>query len=176
MVRLVDGEIILRPLGINDASAMAVLANNKKVWDNVRDMLPYPYTLQDAWNFIALCEQENPTCTFAIEYKGEFAGVIGLVKQTDVYRLTAEIGYWLGEPFWNKGIATASVKIIVNYGFEQLDLVRIYSGVFEHNKASQRVLEKAGFALEAIFKNSIIKNDVIESEYRYAILNKNVGL
>lgn len=170
MIKLISDEIILRPLQINDASAMAQMADNKNIWDNLRDLMPHPYSLQDAWNFISRCEQEDPVVTFAIEYHDNFAGVIGLIPQTDIYRLTAELGYWIGEAWWNKGIATRAVKLIVQYGFEQLGLMRIYSGVFEHNKASQRVLEKADFKLEAVFKNAFIKNDKIGNECRYAII------
>jgi len=87
--------------------------------------------------------------------------------------LTAEIGYWIGEPYWSKGIATKAVRLITKYGFNKLELVRIYTGVFDYNKASQRVLEKAGFKLECIFEKSIFKNNQIYDEYRYGLINKN---
>lgn len=167
-----ENNIKLRPLAINDASALAEMANNKKIWDNVRDGLPHPYSLQDAWNFIAICENEEPSMTFAIEYMNEFAGVVGLIQQYDVYRLSAELGFWLGESFWNKGITTSAVRMIVDYGFEKLELIRIYSCVFEQNMASRRVLEKSGFTLEAIFKNAVIKNGIICNECRYSILKQ----
>ena len=170
MITFGSGDVKLRPLNVNDASSIAALADNIKIWNNVRDALPHPYVLQDAWNFIAVCDLEDPVSTFAVVYKGELAGVIGLTKKDDVYKLTAELGFWLGEPFWNKGIATQAVKIIIDYGFEQLGLVRICSCVFDFNKASQRVLEKSGFVLEGIFKNAVIKNNKICDEYRYAIL------
>ncbi len=116
-------------------------------------------------DFYKMWQTENPQQSFAIEYNGEFAGSIGLVKQNDVYRLTAEIGYWLGEPFWGQGIATKAVKLIAEYGFSQLELIRIYSGVFDFNKASQRVLEKAGFTLECIVEKAVIKNENVCDEY-----------
>ncbi len=118
--------------------------------------------------FRNICQDENPPVTFAVDYKGELAGCIGLVKQTDVYKLTAEIGYWIGEPYRGLGIATKAVELITEYGFRQLNLVRIYSGVFDFNVASQRVLEKSGFKLEGIFEKSIIKNGRICDEFRYA--------
>lgn len=170
MSNFISGDIKLRPLSVNDASAIASLADNIKIWNNVRDSLPNPYTMQDAWNFIAICESEDPALTFAIEYKGEFAGIVGLVKQYDVYRLNAELGFWLGERYWNKGIATEAVKLIVRYGFENLEIVRIYACVFDFNIGSRRVLEKAGFTLDAIFKNAIIKNNKIGNECRYSLL------
>jgi RimJ/RimL family protein N-acetyltransferase len=170
MVHLTADEITLRTLLVNDASPIATLANNRKIWNNLRDTMPHPYSLQDALNFIAICENEDPVLTFAIEYNGELAGVIGLVKQYDVYRLNAELGFWLGEPFWNKGIVTKAVELIVKYGFENLDIIRIYACVFDFNIASRRVLDKSGFKFDALFKNAIIKNNQIGNECRYSIL------
>jgi RimJ/RimL family protein N-acetyltransferase len=167
---LTDNQLILRPFKDADAKCLAELCNNKKIWDNLRDYIPFPYTEENAIEFIKYCQAESPQQTFAIEYNGEFAGSIGLVMQTDVYRLTAEIGYWLGEPFWGKGIATKSVKLITKYGFNHHGLIRIYSGVFDFNKASQRVLVKAGFKLECIVEKSVIKNDIICDEHRYGLI------
>jgi len=163
--------ITLRSFNQEDQSRLAELCNNQKIWSNVRDFFPSPYTAQNAAEFIALCSQEIPQTTFAIEFKGELAGCIGLTKQVDVYRLTAELGYWIGEPYWGLGIATKAVELVTAYGFEKLGLVRLYSGVFDFNKASQRVLEKAGYKLECIAEKSIIKNGLICNEYRYAKLN-----
>ncbi len=171
MAELTDGYIRLRDFNELDQIRLAELCNNKKIWDNVRDLLPSPYTEQNALEFIRLCQQEAPTTTYAIEYKGELAGCIGLVKQTDVYRLGAELGYWIGELYWGLGIATRAVELITSYGFNKLGLVRIYSGVFEFNTASQRVLEKSGFKLEGVFKKSIIKNGQVHNELRYAKLS-----
>jgi len=171
MAELKDGPVRLRGFSDLDQVRLAGLCNNKKIWDNVRDLLPSPYTEQNALEFIRLCQQEVPATTFAIEYKGELAGCIGLVKQTDVYRLGAELGYWIGEPYWGMGIATKAVGLLTDYGFNQLGLVRIYSGVFDFNIASRRVLEKSEFKLEGIFKKSIIKNGKIGDEYRYSKLN-----
>ena len=95
-------------------------------------------------------------------------GVISLVAQTDVYKKTAEIGYWIGEPFWNKGIATKTVNIITNYGFDQFNFVRIHTGVFEFNMASMRVLEKAGYKKDGLFEKAVIKNGQIWNEHRYS--------
>ncbi|MCK9413985.1 MAG: GNAT family N-acetyltransferase [Prolixibacteraceae bacterium] len=170
MVELTTGSIRLRGFSDLDQVRLAKLCNNKKIWDNVRDLLPSPYTEQNALEFIRLCQQEVPTTTFAIEYNGELAGCIGLVKQTDVYRLGAELGYWIGEPYWGLGIATQAVELITLYGFNKLGLIRIYSGVFEFNAASQRVLEKSGFKLEGIFEKSVIKDGKILNEYRYSKL------
>ena len=163
-----SGHLTLRSFLEEDQTRLADLCNNPKIWNNVRDYFPSPYTIQHAAEFITLCRQEIPQTTFAIEYKGELAGCIGLTPQTDVYRLNAEIGYWIGEPYWGCGIATKAVELITAYGFEKLGLIRIYSGVFDFNKASQRVMEKAGFQLECISEKSIVKNGVVCNEHRYA--------
>lgn len=122
-----DDKIILRKLTEKDLPVLAQLANNKKIWLNVRDVLPHPYILDDAIFFFNLIKDENPQVSFAIEYEGSFGGMIGLIPQTDIYRLTAEIGYWLGEPFWNKGIVTKAVAMITEYGFNELGLIRIHT-------------------------------------------------
>lgn len=168
MQTLTSGPIILRGFKDEDQYRLAELCNNIKIWDNLRDFLPFPYTRQNAIEFINICKEEDPRKTFVIEYQEELAGCIGLVPQSDIYRLGAEIGYWIGEPYWGHGIATKAVGLITEYGFNQLGLVRIFTGVFDFNKASQRVLEKSGFKLEGIFANSVIKNGKILNEYRYA--------
>jgi ribosomal-protein-alanine N-acetyltransferase len=163
------GQILLRPLVDEDQKSLANLANNKKIWDNVRDILPNPYTNKDAEEFINITKQEHTPMTFAIEFQEQFCGVIGLTRQSDVYRKTAEIGYWIGEPFWNKGIATTAVNLITDYGLNSLNLNRIHTGVFEYNVGSMRVLEKNGYDKDGIFKKSIIKNGQIWDEHRFSI-------
>ncbi len=165
-------EITLRQLDISDTSDLARLANNKKIWDNLRDYIPYPYSEKDAEFFVNLTQQEKPQQSFAIAFKGQLCGVIGLIIQKDVYRKSAEIGYWIGEPFWGMGMATKAVELITAYGFDTLKLNRIYAGIFEYNMASMKVLEKNGFEKEGIFKNAIFKNDKIYDEHRFYKLKK----
>lgn len=172
MIEITRDNITLRQVLDSDKFKIAEYCNNQKISGMLRDIVPYPYTLKDADDFIELCKKENPQTTFAISYKKEFAGVIGLTLQTDIYRLSAEIGYWLAEPFWGKGIMTNAVQIVVNYGFYKLGLIRIFSGVLDANNASQRVMEKAGFKLDCIFEKAIIKNDKIYDEYRYSIVKE----
>jgi [ribosomal protein S5]-alanine N-acetyltransferase len=160
----------LRPFRLEDAPRLAELANNIKIAVNLRDGFPHPYSLADAENFIKMCMSQNPTQAFAIEYNGEYAGNIGLHPETDVYRKSAEIGYFLGEPYWGKGIMTEAVKQMVEYGFANLDIVRIHTGIFEYNVASQRVLEKCGFKKEVVFEKAIFKNNRLWNEVRYALL------
>ncbi len=164
------GKVALRPFEKTDRKALAKLCNNKKIWDSVRDYLPSPYTLEDADAFIEFCKKSEPTLNFAITYEDELAGTIGIEPQKDVYRLSAELGYWVGEPFWGKGIATEAVKLITTYGNEKLGLIRFFSSVFDFNKASMRVLEKAGFVKEGISKKAVIKNNIICDDHKYALV------
>jgi RimJ/RimL family protein N-acetyltransferase len=148
-----------------DAAALTSLANNKKIWLNVRDGFPHPYTLDDALQWIAFTSDQKPLQNFAIIYGGNVAGSVGVLLRDDVYRKTIEIGYFIGERFWGRGIATEAVALLIEYIKNQFDVVRIYAEVFEHNKASMRVLEKSGFYLEGIRKKAVIKNNVIMDDY-----------
>lgn len=167
-----DRGLRLRELSPSDKRPLARLANNKKIWDNLRDYIPYPYTTRDAEVFIALCREEDPKVTLAIEYRKKLAGVIGLVLQKDVYRISAELGYWIGEKYWSKGIGTRSIRLMLHYGFSTINLHRVYAGVFGYNVASCRVLEKNGFVREGILREAIIKNDRIADELRYGCLKR----
>ena len=163
-----NGDVILRELMDSDLNRLIEFANNDKVSINLRDAFPKPYTLIDAENFKSMIDSQNPKTFFAIEYHGEYVGNISLSIGVDVYKKGAEIGYFIGQPFWNKGIVTKAVNLITDWGFSNLDIVRIHTGIFEFNKASQRVLEKCGYIKEAIFKKSICKNNEIYDEIRYA--------
>lgn len=165
-----NGDVVLRPFLMSDKHTLAKLCNNKKIWDNLRDYLPYPYSEDDANFFINLCFNEKPIQNFAITYQDELVGTVGIIPQKDVYRLNAEIGYWIGEPFWGKGIATQAVKLMVTYGNKEFGIIRFYAGVFDFNKASMRVLEKAGFSHEGIFKKAIFKNGTLSDEHRYGLV------
>ena len=167
-LRFTDGVVTLRKFRRNDKYRMAEIANNMKIAVNLRDAFPYPYSLEDARKFINMCLRVKPYQVFAIEFEGEYVGNIGLHKQDDVYRKTAELGYFIGEQYWNRGITTRAVNLICEYGFRELDVIKIFSGVFSFNTASQRVLEKCGFEREAVLKSSVIKNGTIYDEYRYA--------
>lgn len=164
-------EVELRKLRKSDAVRLVELANNKKISQNLRDGFPHPYSLNDARSFLKKCLDQKITTTFAIEYKGEYVGNIGLMIGQDVYRKSAEIGYFIGEKYWNKGITTKAVNLITEFGFQELELIRIHSGVFEFNTASMRVLEKCGFTKEGIFQKAIYKNKKVLNEYRYSKIN-----
>jgi [ribosomal protein S5]-alanine N-acetyltransferase len=160
----------LRPWRVGDEESLVRHANNRKVWRNLRDAFPHPYTLADAQAYLAGQHGDDPVSSFAIEVEGEAAGGIGLHLQSDVEWRSAEIGYWLGEAHWGKGIMTEAVRAVTAYGFAQLDLVRIYANVFEWNPASMRVLEKAGYALEGRLRKAITKDGQTIDSLLYAYI------
>ena len=165
--------IALRRWRPSDRDALAFYANNRKVWINLTDRFPHPYTQADAEAWIARCsaEAQNPT-NFAIDFQGTAIGGIGFEILTDVYRLTAAIGYWLGEPFWGKGIATFALKKATSYAFSKFQLERLQAAVFEWNPASARVLEKAGYALEGRLRHNVVKDGRIGDSLLYARLRE----
>lgn len=163
--------IKLRPLEASDRTSITQLINNKKIWDNLKDYIPHPYHIEDADNFINFKKEEDPIANFGIvNDSNDFLGIIGLERKDDIYRLNAEIGYWIGEPYWGKGIATKAIGMITKYGFEQLKLERIYAGVFDFNTASMKVLKNNGYTLESISRNALIKNEKILNEHVYVKL------
>ena len=162
------GEWQLRGWRSEDKESLVRYANNHNVWINLRDSFPHPYTLDDAKAWIRSNQGQSPVTNFAIASVTEVIGSIGLRLQEDVYRRSAEIGYWLGEPFWNRGIATKAVRAVIEYGFATLGLERIYADVFQWNDASARVLEKAGFMLEGRLRKSVIKDGKIVDSLLYA--------
>jgi [ribosomal protein S5]-alanine N-acetyltransferase len=168
---LKDNEITLRKLTYADRFDLAEQANNINVSQNLRDAFPNPYTLNDAEFFIKNIANNEKNHIFGIFYEGNYCGNTGLHPGEDVYRLSAELGYFIGEKFWNKGITSRAVKLITDFGFYELNIVKIYAGIFEFNHPSMRVLEKCGFKLEGILKKSIIKNGKICDEYRYGMVN-----
>ena len=117
-------------------------------------------------------QNEKKQKNFAIECDGKFCGVIGLILQKDVYRKSTELGYWVGEPYWGRGIATKAVARIVQYGFDELNLFRVFAGAFEYNVGSMKVLERNGFEKEGIAKKAVLKNEKFWDEHRYSKLKK----
>jgi len=158
----------LRPWQIGDESSLVLHANNKKIWENVRDHFPYPYTMSDAEHWVRHASTILHDSVFAIVVNGEAVGSIGLVRKEDVYRKSMELGYWLGEAWWGRGIVSEAIGAIVEYGFSTFDIVRIYADVFEWNTASARVLEKNGFVFEARLKKAIFKNGRVADLLMYA--------
>lgn len=162
-------KVNLREYKMSDAEALAKKANNAKIARYLTDGFPHPYTLENAREFIEKFASHNPTQVFAIEIDEQLVGGIGIHPQSDIMRLNAELGYWIAEEFWGRGIATSAICQIVEYAFENFNINRIYARPFGSNKASARVLEKCGFLLEAKIEQNIIKNGIIEDELIYAI-------
>jgi ribosomal-protein-alanine N-acetyltransferase len=165
-------DITLRLWEKHDAKRVYELVNNEKIVRNLRDYIPFPYTLEDAHAFIKDCLAKDPSQAIirCVCVNGEAAGSIGVLRFSDVYRRSAEIGYWIGEPYWGKGAATASVKIICGEVFLSTDIVRIEAGVFSWNAASMRVLEKSGFSFEGILRRSVYKNNTFGDQHVYALI------
>ncbi|MBI2826578.1 MAG: GNAT family N-acetyltransferase [Planctomycetia bacterium] len=160
----------LRPWRLDDADALVRHANNRHIWQNLRDAFPHPYTAEDADRWLPTAVGNNPPTSFAIVIGDEPVGGIGIVPKDDVYRRSAELGYWLSEEHWGRGITTDAVRAIVDYAFATFDLCRLYAGVFDWNPASARVLEKAGFTFEARLRRAVTKDGRTADELVYALV------
>jgi len=161
---------VLRAWKPGDEPSLVRHANSRTIWRNLRDAFPHPYTLADAKRWIEVANPIMPITNFAIVVDGAAVGAIGLVLREDVFRRSAEIGYWLGEEFWGRGIVTEAVRAVTDYAFETFDLCRVYAGVFEWNPASMRVLEKAGYEFECRMKKSVTKDGETIDEFIYAVV------
>ena len=150
----------IRRWELSDARDLATALSNKKIQDNLRDGLPYPYTEQDGKEFISamLSANENDTFAFAITVNGKVIGSIGAFRQGNIHRQTAELGYYIAEEYWGKGIMTEAVKQLCDYVFSNTDIIRIYAEPFAYNIGSCRVLEKAGFQYEGTLRSNALKN------------------
>lgn len=161
---------LLREWSVNDRSSLARYANNRNIWINLRDGFPHPYTLADADRFIEMVRAMNPKTIFAIESAGEAVGSIGYRQHEDVERVSAEIGYWLAEPFWNRGIVTDALKAVTAHAIREHGLTRIYALPYEWNEASFRVLEKAGYQRDCRLRRSAIKDGRIIDQMLYSFV------
>ena len=162
------GPYIIRDWTMADAPSIAKYANNRKIWKNLRDAFPHPYGLQDAVDFLSRVTNESPRTVFAIATPSEAIGSIGLMIGRDVHLFTAEMGYWLAEPFWGQGIMTQAVKHVTKYAHRDLKLYRVFAEPYATNTASSRVLEKAGFVLEGRMRSNAFKNGKILDQLLYA--------
>ena len=162
----------IRKWKLSDAKDLASALSNTKIQDNLRDGLPYPYTEQDGVDYISamLSADENETFAFAITIDGKAIGSIGVFRQGNIHRQTAELGYCIAEEYWGKGIMTEAVKQICKYVFEKSDIIRIYAEPFAYNTASCRVLEKAGFQYEGTLRNNAINNGKVIDMKMYSLL------
>ena len=164
-------EFKLRPWRLDDIESLVEYANNPKIAKNLTDQFPNPYHHEDGERFILKALEYKPAQIFAIEVEGKAAGGIGIHLQTDVHKMNMELGYWLAEICWGKGIMTNAVKQIVEYGFKTFQINRIFARPFGTNIGSRKVLEKAGFTFEAKFEKTIYKNGAFLDELYYAVRN-----
>lgn len=169
---LLRGErCVVRPWRAGDADALARHANNANVAKQLRDRFPHPYSRSDAVAFLKFTTASGVPTNFAIEVDGEAVGGIGYVPGSDVERFSAEIGYWLGERYWGRGIVTEAVRLVTEYLFAERNLLRLFALPFADNAGSMRVLEKAGYAREAIMRSSAVKGGVPRDQALYARIN-----
>ncbi|HPH22441.1 MAG TPA: GNAT family protein [Chitinophagaceae bacterium] len=156
-----NNNIQLRVWQKDDAQQLAAIANNKNIWSNVLDSFPSPYTVMDALQWINKESTAQPVTKFAIEFQGNVVGGIGMILNDDVYRNTVELGYFVGETFWGKGIATNAIQTIVEHIQKNYSVNRVMARVYAYNKASMKALQKAGFHLEGIQEKAAIKNNLL---------------
>ena len=152
--------VTIRPWTRTDAADLALSLSNPKVQANLRDGLPYPYTEKDALEYIEamLASDPDKTFAFAVVVDGRVAGSIGAFRQENIHSRTAEVGYYVGEPYWGKGIMTQALKQLCEYVFANTDIIRLYAEPFAYNIGSRRVLEKAGFQEEGTLRCNAVKD------------------
>jgi RimJ/RimL family protein N-acetyltransferase len=158
----------LRPLAMADAESLARHANDRGVWQNLRDRFPHPYTLDDAEAYIRHAGARSVQTSFGIDVDGHAVGNISLVVGDDIARQTAEVGYWLGREYWGRGIMVEALRATTQYAFETLGLVRVFALPFATTTRSARVLEKAGYVREGLMRRSAVKEGVILDQLLYA--------
>ncbi|MES2513561.1 MAG: GNAT family protein [Bacteroidota bacterium] len=162
-------EIILRRWHKNDLEALVSIANNKNIAQYMADVFPHPYTHEKGISFIEFANTTSTANIFAITINDRPVGSIGLHLQADILRKNAEIGYWLAEEYWGKGIVVNAINQITKIGFNDMDIIRIFARIYGSNIPSQKVIEKAGFKLEGTFEKTIFKNNEFLDELIYAI-------
>ena len=161
---------VLRPWSAADKATLVRIADNRKVWRNLMDRFPHPYTEADADAWLATAQQPGRSVHLAIEVDGSPAGGIGAIALEDNYRATARFGYWLGEPYWGKGYATAAVRAMLAHLAAEKRFARLEAPVFAWNPQSMRVLEKAGFAREGLLRRSVTKDGELIDSVLYAFI------
>lgn len=168
------GKYVIRSFEDQDAAAMAEHVSNPNVTRMLAARFPSPYTERHAKAWIDLCHLEAEPVNFAIVYKNQLVGGIGLTVQRGARRRAAEVGFWVAEDYWGKGIATEALRAFTGYAFSRFDLIRLFAYVFEGNFGSTRVLEKVGFTYEGTLESSIVKNDQVYGEMVYALVRPQI--
>jgi [ribosomal protein S5]-alanine N-acetyltransferase len=162
------GELQVRSWRKSDLDALLRHANNSKIAANLRDQFPHPYTRRDAIEYLDFVRDQKPERSFALHFDGEAIGGLGFQIGVDIARMSAEMGYWLGEPYWGRGLATRAAAAASEWAFVEYKLTRVFALVFSHNAPSIRVLEKAGFQQEGILRRSAIKNGTVLDQLIFA--------
>ncbi|MGH8632673.1 MAG: GNAT family N-acetyltransferase [Burkholderiales bacterium] len=174
-MRLDCGKCTVRDWARSDKAALVRFANNRNIWRNLTHMFPHPYTEANAdWWFSFLAKTTEPT-SWAIEVEGLAVGGIGVTLKEGVYAKAADFGYWLGEPYWGRGIMTEAVKAVSSYAMRRFELIRLEAPVFDWNPASMRVLEKCGFVREGVLRASAVKDGQVIDRVIYALLDRTAG-
>jgi RimJ/RimL family protein N-acetyltransferase len=166
----------IRQYQLTDVESLVKYGNNYSVSKFLRDTFPYPYTKENAVQWIEFLKNNNSTLSFVIANDQELVGGIGALPHTDVHRFVAEVGFWLGEPFWNKGIITKALKIFCNYLFANYNFNRLTAKVYKGNDLSRRVLEKSGFALEGTQRKAVYKENNLLDLFIYGLLKEDFKL
>jgi len=175
-MRIETERLVLRRWREGDEEPLVRLADNRRVWINLRDRFPHPYTLEHAREWIGRClAAPDPPLELAVEHAGEPIGGVGLQPWTDVARFTAEVGYWLGEPFWGRGFATEALRHFTAYAFERFAFQRLEAWVFASNPASGRVLAKVGYVQEATLRCCAFKDGRFLDCHIYACFRPPTG-
>ena len=173
-MKIQSGQYIIRDWEQGDVDALAKWANNPEIASNLRDGFPSPYTLADAEAFLSKVTTKLPRTVFAVATESEAIGSIGLMPGQDVHRLTAELGFWLAESYWGRGIMTSAVITVTDFGFQEFGLNRVFAETYASNAASARVLEKAGFQFEGRLRASVIKNGKVLDQLMYSKIRERV--
>ncbi len=175
-MELTGARCVLRPWLVSDEVALAQIADSRRIWRNLADAFPHPYTLTDARAFLeARSKDEGACCHLAIVVEEHLAGCVGLTLGRDVHSHTAEFGYWLGEAYWGRGVATEAVRLFLPYAFTSFPVDRIQALVKAWNPASARVLEKNGFSLEARLREHVFKDGEFVDQLIYGLLRKELS-
>ena len=164
-------EARLRPWHRDDAAALTEHANDRSIWLNSRDRFPHPYVLADATHYLEAATAASVSdLHLCMEVDGEAAGSISVLFKSDVERRSAELGYFLGRRHRGGGITSAAVRALTEHAFAHFDLCRVYAMMHEHNLASVRVVEKAGYELEARMRKAITKDGQTFDALLYALV------
>ncbi len=166
----INDNLRLRPLTQDDAEALQKIGDNKNIWRWVRDRFPNPFTVQDAREYLDRLGSSELRFYRGIEFENELVGVIGLKRKEYINRYSAEMGYWIGQDYWNMGFATQAVMAMLSVAFDEWELMRVFAFTMEGNDASQRVLEKAEFTYEGVKRKAVYKDDKFHDELFFSIL------